>query len=146
MYKKSKDNVPLMEQNRKRNVRWRAFLERRTLHKYTPEYIIENKDNMGSMWITISKHKELSEDMIRECQDYVCWSSITSCQYLSEDFIREFAHRTSWEHICACQHLSEDFIREFKEEVDWHSVSEFQNLSDEFKEEFKEELQTPRRR
>ena len=65
-------------------------------------------------WETLSEHRGLTEDFIREFQFLVDWDIISKYQRLSEDFIREFAHKVDWENISAHQHLSEDFIREFK--------------------------------
>ncbi len=47
-------------------------------------------------WYNISSYKILSEDFIREFQDYVYWEGISINQTLSEDFIREFKDYVYW--------------------------------------------------
>ena len=89
-------------------------------------------------WLSLSTHKGLTEDFIREFQDKMNWYWISEYQHLSEDFIREFAYKVDWENISAYQHLSEDFIREFKYWVNWYSISMYQHLSEGFIREIKD--------
>ena len=49
---------------------------------------------------------------------YEDWETLSEHRGLTEDFIREFADKVDWECISIYQHLSEDFIREFKDKVD----------------------------
>lgn len=88
-------------------------------------------------WKSVSKHKGLTEDFIREFADEVNWSCISANQHLSEDFIREFQDRVDWLNISRYRRLSEEFIREFKDEVNWYSISMYQHLSEAFIREFK---------
>ena len=83
-------------------------------------------------WETLSEHRGLTEDFIREFQFLVDWCSISQYQPLSEGFIREFKDEVDWDNISAYQHLSEDFIREFEDEVDWILISTYQHLSEGF--------------
>ena len=89
-------------------------------------------------WMSVSAHKFLTEDFIREFADEVKWGYISAKQHLSEEFIREFADEVDWVGISLCQRLSEDFIREFKDEVGWYCVSKYQRLSEDFIREFKD--------
>ena len=91
-------------------------------------------------WLSLSTHKGLTEDFIREFKDKVVWRWISIYQRLSEDFIREFKDKVDWYNISKYQYLSEDFIREFQHKVDWNRVSQYQRLSKEFIEEFKDNL------
>ena len=91
-------------------------------------------------WVSLSMHKGLTEDFIREFADEVDYETISTYQLLSEDFIREFADRVDWDTISVYQHLSEDFIREFKDKVDWFYISEYQHLSEDFIREFKDRV------
>ena len=90
--------------------------------------------------MSISAHKFLTEDFIREFADEVKWGYISANQHLSEEFIREFADEVDWVGISLCQRLSEDFIREFKDEVGWYCVSKYQRLSEDFIREFKDSV------
>ena len=89
-------------------------------------------------WMSVSAHKFLTEDFIREFANEVKWGYISAKQHLSEEFIREFADEVDWVGISLCQRLSEDFIREFKDEVGWYCVSKYQRLSEDFIREFKD--------
>ena len=89
-------------------------------------------------WMSVSAHKFLTEDFIREFADEVKWGYISAKQHLSEEFIREFADEVDWVGISLCQRLSEDFIREFKDKVGWYCVSKYQRLSEDFIREFKD--------
>ena len=93
-------------------------------------------------WYFLSEHRGLTEDFIREFQDFVNWSTISEYQHLSEDFIREFADRVNWNGISIFQHLSESFIREFKDKVSlsWGWISMHQTLSEDFIREFKDKV------
>ena len=110
-----------------------------SIHKdLTEDFIREFADKVDWGWI--SMYQYLSEDFIKESQHFVDWSAISSYQHLSEDFIREFAHKVDWDNISASQHLSEDFIREFKDKVNWTYISGCQRLSEEFIREFKDKV------
>ena len=87
-----------------------------------------NYDN----WVSLSMHKGLTEDFIREFADRVDWEWISIYHQLSESFIREFADRVYWYWISKYKHLSEDFIREFADELDWVGISLYQRLSEDF--------------
>ena len=90
-------------------------------------------------WELISE-EPLTEDFIREFQDYVVWDYVSGNSTLSEDFIREFQDRVDWVGISINQTLSENFIREFKDRVDWRKISRYQTLSEEFRKEFKDRI------
>lgn len=90
-------------------------------------------------WELISEDS-LTENFIREFQDYVVWDYVSGNSKLSEDFIREFQDKVDWNLISMDQVLSEPFIREFQDYVVWDSVSVFQTLSDEFRKEFKDRI------
>ena len=72
--------------------------------------------------------------------DYEDWETLSEHRGLTEDFIREFQFLVDWDIISKYQRLSEDFIREFKYNVDWFYISQYQHLSEEFIEEFKDIL------
>lgn len=83
-------------------------------------------------WELISE-EPLTEDFIREFQDYVVWDYVSGNSTLSEPFIREFQDRLDWVSISEFQTLSEPFIREFQDRVDWAMIFTYQVLSEEFK-------------
>ena len=91
-------------------------------------------------WVSLSMHKGLTEDFVREFADKVDWKCLSKYQRLSEDFIREFKDKVDWYWASAYQHLSENFIREFKDRVHWGCISAFQKLSEDFIREFKYRL------
>ena len=102
----------------------------------TEDFIREFADKVRWYWISIYQH--LSENFIREFKDNVDWDWISKYQHLSEDFIREFKGRVYWNYISENQHLSEAFIREFKDDVYWSYISIYQHLSEDFIREFKD--------
>ena len=114
---------------------WETLSEHRGL---TEDFIREFQFLVD--WDTISKYQRLSEDFIREFQDKMNWYWISEYQYLSEDFIREFKNRVDWCSISQYQPLSEGFIREFAHKVDWENISAYQHLSEDFIREFKGEV------
>ena len=91
-------------------------------------------------WLSVSAHKFLTEDFIREFADKVDWINISRYQQLSEDFIREFSSRVDWDYISTHQRLSENFIREFADKVDWINTSLFHQLSEGFIREFADKV------
>ena len=114
---------------------WETLSEHRGL---TEDFIREFQFLVD--WDTISKYQRLSEEFIREFKNRVDWCSISQFQPLSEDFIREFTDRVDWDGISANQHLSEKFIREFANKVAWECISECQHLSEAFIREFKDRV------
>ena len=54
--------------------------------------------------------------------NYDDWVSLSMHKGLTEDFIREFADRVDWEWISQYQHLSEGFIREIADRVYLHWI------------------------
>ena len=91
-------------------------------------------------WVLISEYNKLSENFIREFQNYVDWDLISEYQKLSEEFIREFQDKVDWFYISKYQKLSENFIREFQDKMNWYHISKFQNLSENFIMEFKDKV------
>lgn len=91
-------------------------------------------------WYAISRYKKLSEDFIRQFQDYIDWCALPIRQKLSENFIREFQENMDWYYICTYQNLSEGFMREFKDKIDWRTISKYQKLSENFIEEFQDKV------
>jgi hypothetical protein len=106
-------------------------------------------------WSNISFRQKLSEDFIREFEDYVDWGYISEYQTLSGDFIldfednidmdkvlrkypipekiiRKFVERVNWDEILRRQKLSEDFIKDFAGRLDWGWISSRQTLSEDF--------------
>jgi hypothetical protein len=83
-------------------------------------------------WEEISE-EPLTENFIREFQDYVVWDYVSGNSTLSEDFIREFQDRVDWNVVSMDQVLSESFIREFQDRVDWDCIFTYQVLSEEFR-------------
>lgn len=90
-------------------------------------------------WGSISE-EPLTENFIREFQNYVVWDYVSGNSTLSEDFIREFQDRVDWNVISCDQKLSEPFIREFQDRVDWVCIFAYQVLSEEFKEYHKDRI------
>ena len=68
-------------------------------------------------WKLISKNKILSEEFIREFQDFVDWMYVTAFQTLSEEFIREFQEKVSWTYVSSRQFLTDEFLVEFKHKI-----------------------------
>jgi len=60
------------------------------------------------------------------------WDSVSFDCELTEDFIREYQDYVNWEYISKVQKLSEDFMREFKDKLDWDSIMFYQKLTIEF--------------
>jgi hypothetical protein len=83
-------------------------------------------------WEEISE-TPLSENFIREFQDYVVWDYVSGNSPLSENFIREFQDKVDWNVVSMDQVLSESFIREFQDRVDWICIFTYQVLSEEFR-------------
>ena len=104
----------------------------------TEDFIREFKDNV--YWVDISKYQHLSENFIRKFQDKVDWHYVSRYQRLSEDFIREFADKVDWCAISRLHILSENFIRAFQDYVNWEYVSIFQHLSEDFIREFQDKV------
>jgi hypothetical protein len=75
------------------------------------------KDPESQDWKEISFGWDLTEDFIREFQDYVYWTWISGNQELSESFIREFKDKVNWLTIFSFQNLSEGFIIEFLDKL-----------------------------
>jgi hypothetical protein len=90
-------------------------------------------------WGLISENR-LSENFIREFQDYVVWDYVSGNSPLSENFIREFQDKFDWNVVSMDQVLSEPFIREFQDRVDWVCIFAYQVLSEEFRKEFKDRI------
>ena len=63
--------------------------------KIANEILVANYQN----WLSLSIHKDLTEDFIREFADKVDWGWISMYQYLSEDFIKESQHLVDWSAI-----------------------------------------------
>lgn len=114
---------------------WKSVSKHKCL---TEDFIREFADNVD--WYWISAYQNLSEDFIREFKGDVIWGCVSKYQHPSEDFIREFKDRVYWVYISIYQHLSEDFIREFKDEVSWDWISKYQHLSEDFIREFKDRV------
>jgi hypothetical protein len=91
-------------------------------------------------WVHISRHKRLSEDLIREFHNKVHWGCISENQKLSEDFIREFQDKVNWNCISRYQKLSEVFIIEFQDKVNWGCILAFQNIFKDFAKKFRYKL------
>ena len=68
-------------------------------------------------WKLISKNKILSEEFIREFQDFVDWMYVTAFQTLSEEFIREFQEKVSRTYVSSRQFLTDEFLVEFKHKI-----------------------------
>jgi hypothetical protein len=97
----------------------------------------EKTDKLNSLidfvnWEEISE-TPLSENFIREFQDYVVWDYVSGNSPLSENFIREFQDKVDWNVVSMDQVLSESFIREFQDRVDWICIFTYQVLSEEFR-------------
>ena len=80
-----------------------------------------------------------SKDAIEKLCSYADWGSISGFP-LTEDFIREFQDYVVWDYVSGNSKLSEDFIREFQDKVDWVRIFEYQVLSEEFKEYHKDRI------
>ena len=128
----------LSEANKILGTNYQSWLSLSTHKGLTEDFIREFADRVDWEWI--SQYQHLSEGFIREFADRVYWYWISKYKHLSEDFIREFADELDWVGISLYQRLSEDFIRENKCRVNWHCVSIFQHLSENFIREFKDEV------
>ncbi len=94
------------------------------------EEFINKNDN--KYWSVFSRYKVLSEDFIREFQDYVDWKEISWNQILSESFIEEFKEKVNWISICRKQKLSKDFIIKFKSKLDLDDMLDWNKINKEF--------------
>ena len=118
----------------------KASTEREKLD-FINEECITNYTSLDEVdWDYISCYNTLSENFIREFQDYVDWCNISEFQTLSESFIREFKDKVNWGCIILYQKLSEDFIREFQNKVEWSMISMYQTLSEDFIREFQDKV------
>jgi len=98
--------------------------------------------NNPKVWKEISEKCRLTEDFMREFQEYLNWHYICRHQTLSEDFIKEFQHQFNigdWSAISYRQILTEDFMREFKNKLDWEMIVRYQVLPYKFIIEMKKE-------
>ena len=80
---------------------------------------------------------ECSVEEFKDVIDSTSWINISSYNVMSEDFIREFQDYISWRYISCSQHLSESFIREFIDKLNFVNLLVYQRLSEEFREELK---------
>ena len=75
-----------------------------------------------------------SIEEIRKAPSKICWDDIFNSQKLSEDFIREFENYLDWWQISIYQNLSKEFIIEFSDKVYFNNLLKNNNISDEIKE------------
>jgi len=83
--------------------------------KITMEKIVADELTNSNDWEEISRYRNLSKDIIRECKDKLYWEYICMCQTLSESFIKEFEDYVNWGSVFKFQILSEEFMTEFNQ-------------------------------
>ena len=68
---------------------WTSISKHKFLH---PDFIREYRDNLD--WYYVSAFQKLSEKEIEEHKHYVLWDIVILKSYISLGFIRKHAHRT----------------------------------------------------
>jgi len=84
-------------------------------------------------WDIISEY-DLSEDFIREFQDYVYWFGISYYQELSEEFMLEFKHKLDWTCLSFHKNLSKEFMIDNLDKISVKHLIKNKYISDEVKE------------
>jgi hypothetical protein len=101
-------------------------------------FISRNKDKFGKVqWMGLCTRNVLSEEFIKEHENYVCWKTISAHQKLSEPFIEKFSDKLEWIYIGYYQSLSKEFIVRNFDKFDISGLLESQKISSELKEELK---------
>ena len=83
-------------------------------------------------WDTLLKYQKLSEELIERHLDKIDWFVAFEYQYFSEEFIERHLDKAKWCKICQYQKLSENFIEKHSDKIDWFEVSYSQKLSEDF--------------
>jgi hypothetical protein len=80
---------------------------KKIIKKYHLNCLIKDFTNIVNEvdWVILSRHETLSEDFIREFQDYVNWDIISFYQDMSKDFCKEFQDKINWTHREVSQKL-----------------------------------------
>ena len=76
----------------------------------------------------------ISLEEIRDDPGKIYWDDIVNSQKLSEDFIKEFQNYLDWWTICFFQNLSKEFIIEFFDKLNLDYLINNEFISDEIKE------------
>ena len=81
---------------------------------------------LGGSFVTYDK---ISDSDLREHSaefDSLDWYWISRHKVLSEELIREFQDKVDWFGICIHQKISAGFIAEFKDKVWWKCIAKYQ--------------------
>jgi len=76
----------------------------------------------------------ISLEEIRDDPGKMDWRDLCQEQNLSEDFIKEFQNYLDWWTICFFQNLSKEFIIEFFDKIKFQAIIRNNMISDEVKE------------
>lgn len=85
-------------------------------------------------WDNVSRSGCLTEEMIREFQDYLIWREVFTHQRVKESLLRELKYNIDYYWVDP-NTISEDFIREMKDELGWYVIS-MRRINQKFFEEF----------
>ena len=100
-----------------------------TLEQFPPDKHTYN-------WASISAYGRLSEEFIREFEDYILKGHLIKCQDLSEELLEyllvKYDSFIDWDDVPYYQKMSERLIERFQSKMNWIYVSTYQKLSKEF--------------
>lgn len=77
-------------------------------------------------WDQLCQTKSLSEDFMRQHQQYLNWDAISWFQKLSSPFIIDFAEQLNWDYVSCYQQLNIELIERFKDRVNWKYITQYQ--------------------
>ena len=77
-------------------------------------------------WDQLCQTKTLSEDFMRQHQQYLNWDTISWFQKLSPSFITDFSEKLNWDYVSRYQQLNINLIEKFKDRVNWNCITQYQ--------------------
>lgn len=90
------------------------------------------KTDIKIFWCKVSGYQYLSNDFIKDFQDFLDWREISEYQQLNYDMISLFSDKINWFYISQYQVLSEKIMKKFRNKLDWSQISKHQKLSESF--------------
>lgn len=101
------------------------------------------KEFRGKFWWGDFPYNKLSEELISELYDTVCWPEVSKeKKNLSNKFIETWAHRLDWFNLCYFNKVDSSILSKYADRLsfDWTVLCEHQNLSEDFMREFKDRM------
>lgn len=122
---------------------WRSLCR----NNYIVEEVLIKYKQYITNWDYISKYRNLSDECLINCCDYIDWKYIAipsnrigrSKLFMIYEIIEGYEHLKYFDFGLIepdRNELSEDMIRRFQDRVDWGIISAYENLTDEFIREF----------